>query len=387
MPLDPLEDHLTRRRLVGRAGSLALASSLLAACGGVKGTAEKATPTATAVHHPKVPIGNWTWSNWPLYIDKSVLKTFDKRYGGHVKYLEDINDNDEFFGKVRQQLQQSQPIGRDIVTLTDYMAAKWVRDGYVTPIDKNNVPNMANLVDNLKSINYDPKRQYTLPWQSGATGIGYDISKTGGPITSLNALFDPKYKGKVTMLSEPYDSASLVMLLQGVNPSTANIKQILAAIDKIKKANDAGQFRRFTGNDYTTDLSKGNVVIAAAYSGDLVQLQSDNPHLRFAYPDEGSVIWTDNMMIPAHAAHPYAAETMMNFVYEPEIAAKIAAYVNYLSPVKGVKEVLLKSDPKIAKNPLIFPPPAIRAKMHPYPALSPKDERTMKNAMAAVTGT
>jgi spermidine/putrescine transport system substrate-binding protein len=385
MPYDPL-DNLTRRRFVGRAGSLGLASVLLAACGGVKGTAQKATATATAVHHPKVPIGNWTWSNWPLYIDKSVLKTFDKRYGGHVKYLEDINDNDEFFGKVRQQLQQSTPIGRDLVTLTDYMAAKWVRDGYVTPIDKANVPNMANLVDNLKSINYDPKRQYTLPWQSGATGIGYDISKTG-PITSLNALFDPKYKGKVTMLSEPYDSASLTMLLQGVNPSTANISQILAAIDKIKKANDAGQFRRFTGNDYTTDLSKGNVWIAAAYSGDLVQLQSDNPHLRFAYPDEGSVIWTDNMMIPAHAEHPYAAETMMNFVYEPEIAAKIAAYVNYLSPVKGVKEVLLKSDPKIAKNPLIFPPASIRAKMHPYPALSPKDERTMKNAMAAVTGT
>jgi spermidine/putrescine transport system substrate-binding protein len=171
-----------------------------------------------------------------------------------------------------------------------------------------------------------------------------------------------------------------------VNPSTATIKQILAAIDKIKKANDAGQFRRFTGNDYTTDLTKGNVWIAAAYSGDLVQLQSDNPHLRFSYPDEGSVIWTDNMMIPAHAEHPYAAETFMNFVYDPPIAAKIADYVNYLSPVKGVKEILIKSDPKIAKNPLIFPPESIRAKMHPYPALSPKDERTMKSAMAAVTG-
>jgi spermidine/putrescine transport system substrate-binding protein len=391
MPHDPLEeffasDALTRRRFVGRAGGLGLLSAALAACGGVKGTAQKSAKTPTSVHHAKVPIGNWTFSNWPLYIDKKVLKTFDKRYGGHVKYIEDINDNDEFFGKVRQQLESGTPIGRDIVVLTDYMAAKWVRDGYTTPIDKSNVPNMANLADNLKSINYDPRRQYTLPWQSGATGIGYDITKTGGEIKSIKSLFDPKFKGRVTLLSEPYDSAGLVMLMQGVNPSTATIAQILHAIETIKKANDAGQFRRFTGNDYTTDLAKGNVWLCAAYSGDLVQLQSDNPHLRFAYPEEGSMLFTDNMMMPAKVQHPYAAETMMNFVYEPDIAAKIAAYVNYISPVKGVKEVLVKSDPKIANNPLIFPSNAIRSTLHPYPALSPKDERTMKSAMAQVTG-
>jgi spermidine/putrescine transport system substrate-binding protein len=379
-------DVLTRRRFVGRAGSAALLSAALAACGGVKGTAQKATATPTSVHHPKVPIGNWTFSNWPLYIDKKVLKTFDKRYGGHVKYIEDINDNDEFFGKVRQQLEQHQPIGRDIVTLTDYMAAKWVRDGYVTPIDKANVPNSSNLVDELKSINYDPKREFTLPWQSGAIGIGYDPKKTGRELKSVKDLFDPKFKGRVTMLSEPYDSACTVLLGDGIDASKATIDQILGAIEKIKKANDAGQFRRFTGNDYTTDLAKGNVWVALAYSGDLVQLQSDNPDLRFAYPEEGAMEFTDNMMIPAHAQHPYAAETMMNFVYEPEIAAKIADYVNYISPVKGVKEVLLKTDPKVANNPLIFPPQSIRAKLHAYPALSPKDERTMKSAMAAVTG-
>jgi spermidine/putrescine transport system substrate-binding protein len=386
-----LEDRLqelllTRRRFVGRAGSLGLASALLAACGGVKGTAQKAAKTPTSVHHAKVPIGNWTFSNWPLYIDKKVLKTFDKRYGGHVKYIEDINDNDEFFGKVRQQLEQHQPIGRDIVTLTDYMAAKWVRDGYVTAIDKSNVPNFANLVDNLTSINYDPKRQYTLPWQSGATGIGYNPKKTGRELKSVKDLFDPKFKGRVTMLSEPYDSACTVLLGDGIDASKATIDQILGAIQKIKKANDAGQFRRFTGNDYTQDLTKGNVWVALAYSGDLVQLQSDNPDLRFAYPEEGAMLFTDNMMMPAHVQHPYAAETMMNFVYEPDIAAKIADYVNYISPVKGVKEVLLKTDPDVANNPLIFPPDEIRAKLHPYPALSPKDERTMKAAMAQVTG-
>ena len=386
-------ERLSRRRFIGRAGSSGFALSglaaVLAACGGVQGESEKAAknkPAAAAVNHPKTTIGNWTFSNWPLYIDKKVLKQFDKQYGGKVKYTEEINDNFEFYGKVRQQLQSHQPIGRDIVTLTDYMAARWVRDNYVEPIDKKNVPNIANLVDNLKTINYDPKREYTLPWQSGATSIGYNIKKTGRELKSIKDLFDPKFKGKVTMLSEPYDSASAVLLGDGINCSTATIDQLLGAIEKIDKANKAGQFRKFTGNDYTQPLAKGDIWVALAYSGDLVQLQSDNPDLRFAYAEEGSPLFTDNMMMPAKVEHPYAAETMMNFVYEPEVAATIAAYVNYISPVKGVKEVLAKKDPKLASNPLIFPPPEIAKTLHPYPALSPKDEQTMQEAMAKVTG-
>ncbi len=378
----------TRRTFLGRAGSLALAGALTGC--GIEGTVERArqaaTPVAT-ITHPKVPIGNWTFSNWPLYIDKKVLKTFDKTYGGHVKYVEEINDNDEFFGKVRQQLLAGKPIGRDIVVLTDPMASKWVRNRYVEGLDKKNIPNVVNnLVENLRDIPYDPKRQFTVPWQSGAIGLGYNPKNTGRKLNSINDVFDPAFKGRVTMLSEPYDSASSVLLGMGVNPTKASIDQILKAIEKIKQANDAGQFRRFTGNDYSTDLTKGNVWIALAYSGDLVQLKSDNPELEFAYPDEGAMFFTDNMMIPAKAEHIFAAETMMNFVYEPEIAAKIALYVNYLSPCKGVKEIVERQDPKLANNPLVFPPDEILAKLHPYPALSTNDERTMKEAMAEVTG-
>jgi spermidine/putrescine transport system substrate-binding protein len=387
-------ERLSRRRFIGRAGSTGLAlsgmSAMLAACGGVEGTAQKSKGQAqkkvASVNHPKTEIGNWTFSNWPLYIDKSVIKSFNKKYGGKCKYVEEINDNFEFFGKIRQQLEAGQPINRDIITPTDYLAARLVRLNYVEPIDKKNVPNQANMVDNLKSINYDPKRDFSMPWQSGAIGLGYNIKKTGRELKSTKDLFDPKFKGRVTMLQEPYDSANQVLLGDGVDASKATIDQILGAIEKIDKANKAGQFRRFTGNDYTTDLAKGNVWVSLAYSGDLIQLQSDNPDLRFAYPDEGSMLFTDNMMMPAKVAHPYAAETMMNYVYEPEVAAKIAAYVNYISPVKGVKEVLEKTDPKIASNPLIFPPDEIAAKLHPYPALSASDERKMQEAMAQVTG-
>jgi spermidine/putrescine transport system substrate-binding protein len=386
--------RLSRRRFLGRAGGAAFAvsglSALLAACGGVEGTQEKAkgsnSDKAGAVSHPKTEIGDWTFSNWPLYMDKKLLKAFDKKYGGKVRYLEDINDNYEFFGKVRQQLENGQPIGRDIVVLTDYMAARWIRNGYAEPIDKKNVPNAKNVVDNLATINYDPERKFTLPYQSGASGAGYNIKKTGREIKSVKDLFDPKFKGRVTLFSEPYDSASTVLLGDGVDCSKATLDQMLGAIEKIDKANQDGQFRRFTGNDYTTDLAKGNIDIALAYSGDLVQLQSDNPDLRFSYFEEGNVAFNDNLMMPAKVEHAYAAEMMFNYLYDPEVAAKLAAYVNYISPVKGAKEVLEKTDPEIANNELIFPPPEVQAKIHAYPNLSPADERAMQEAMAKVTG-
>jgi spermidine/putrescine transport system substrate-binding protein len=388
-----MTDHLNRRTFIYRAGGAGLTltglPAILAACGGVEGTQEKAAENqeqAKEVTHAKTEIGDWTFSNWPLYMDKKLLKDFDKQFGGKVRYLEDINDNYEFFGKVRQQLEQGQPIGRDIVVLTDYMASRWVRNGYCEPIDKKNVPNASNLVDNLKTINYDEDRTYTLPYQSGAIGVGYNIKKTGRELTSVADLFDPKFKGRVTMLSEPYDSACTVLLGDGVDASSASLDDILGAIEKIDQANQDGQFRRFTGNDYTTDLAKGNVWVSLAYSGDLVQLQSDNPDLRFSYFEEGNMAFNDNMLMPAKVEHPYAAETMMNWLYDPEIAARLAAWVNYISPVAGAKQILQKSDPDIANNELIFPPADVQAKLKAYPALEPADEREMQEAMAKVTG-
>lgn len=380
-------DHSRRQfvRLMAGAGLTIGSTGLLAACGGVEGegTKEKAS---TEVDHPKTEIGDWTFSNWPLYIDKKVLKAFDKEFGGKVRYVEDINDNFEFLGKVRQQLTQEQSIKRDIVTLTDYMCSRWVRNNWVTAIDQDNVPNKKNMVDNLASIDWDPDRSFTMPWQSGAIGIGYNPKKTGRKLTSVADFFDPEFKGRVSFLSEPYDSAGMVMLMDGVDATNASLDEIMAAIDKIEEAQNGGQIRRFTGNDYTSDLAKGNLWVAMAYSGDLAALQADNPDLEFVYPEEGAMLFTDNMMMPAKVEHPYAAETMMNYVYEPEVAAKIAAYVNYLSPVKGVKEILLESDPDLANNPLIFPPDDVVSRLHPYPALSPEDEREMHDRMAQVVG-
>jgi spermidine/putrescine transport system substrate-binding protein len=385
-----VEGRVSRRQLIRRLGAAGLtlssAGTLLAACGDVKGT-NKSGPQTTSATHAKTAIKQLNFSNWPLYIDKSVIKDFEKKYpGSSVKYTEEINDNEEFFGKVRQQLQRGDSLDRDIVALTDWMAARWVKAGWVEPKDKKNIPNEKNLVANLREPNWDPGRKFSLPWQSGMSAIAYNPEKTGREIKSIGDLFDPKFKGKVSMFTDPHDSAGLMVLLAGKKTEDAGIDDVLAGIEKINVENKKGQIRRFTGNDYTTDLVKGNLWVCVAYSGDVFQLQKQNPKLKFIIPEEGAMLWTDNMMMPQKPPHPYAAETMMNYVYDPKVAAKITAYVSYVSPVEGTQAELAKIDPKLAKSELVFPSPASRAKLHPYVTLTAAQEREMNDAMQKVIG-
>lgn len=382
----PRNSQISRRHFIGRTASFAFAAAL-AGCGGVEGTAKKAaTATPQAASHPKVALDTVNFSNWPLYIDRKVIGEFNRRFDAKLHYVEDINDNSEFYGKVRQQLEQGDPTARDLVALTDWMAARWIRNGYLEPIDKRNTPNVQkNLIEGLRQPVFDKDRTYTAPWQSGITGIGYN-RKVVGELNSIKQLFDPKYKGKVTFLSDARDATSLVMLMNGVKPEDAKLDDVMAAVDKIDEAQQAGQIRRFTGNDYTTDLTKGNVVIAMAYAADLIQLKQDNPDLDFSVPEEGAVRWSDNMMIPAKAEHPYGAEVWMNYVYEPEVAAKICAYVGSISPVDGIQDLVAKTAPDLAENPLVFPDTETQARLSGYPDLLPAAERQMNERYAQVTG-
>jgi spermidine/putrescine transport system substrate-binding protein len=382
-------DESSRRAFVQRfaATGFALtgASTLLAACGGVEGTAKKPAST-TAVNHPKVAVGTVNFSNWPLYIDKKVIKEYDKASGGDLKYTEDVNDNEEFFGKIRQPLAQGKDTGRDLFALTDWMAARLVRLGYVQPMDKKNVPNGANIIDALAHPNWDKNRNYSLPWQSGMTAIGYNPKKTGREIKSVNDLWDPKFKGRMALLSEVRDTTGLVLWGMGIKPADAKIDDVMKALDKIDEENRKGQIRKFTGNDYTGDLTKGNLWLCMAWSGDIIQLQADNPELKFVIPEEGAMLWSDNMMIPNKAQHVYGAENFMNYVYDPKVAAKITAYVNYVSPVKGVKEELAKTDPKLASDPLIFPSDTELAKLSGYPVLTEAEEKQMNERFQQIIG-
>jgi spermidine/putrescine transport system substrate-binding protein len=252
-------------------------------------------------------------------------------------------------------LDQGESGGRDIIVVTDWMAKKMIELGYIQKLDQEAVQSAKeNLVPGLQSPTFDPDREYSLPWQGGMTGLVVNTAEAPD-VKSINDLFDPKYKGQVEMLTEMRDTVPLVMKADGIDPTEATTDDWLAAIDKIKEASESGQIRKFTGNNYTGDLANGDAVAVIGWSGDAIQLQADNPDIKFVMPTEGCMIWADNMMIPVGAPNPTAAYEWMDYVYDPKNQAQITNYNYYFSPVDGVKEILEKKNPEAAKSPLIFP--------------------------------
>ena len=359
-----MTDSLTRSDLLRRA---AVGGAALAFPGTLAALARAAGPDPN-----KLRGKTFVFSNWPLYIDVKAhrhpsLDQFSKKYGVKVRYIEDINDNDSFFGKIQAQLRRGQSIGRDLIVMTDNSPypALLVKNKWVEKLDKSVIPNIKNLVPNLRHPSWDPNRDYSLPWVSGLDGIGYNAKLTK-PVTTVDQLFtDKRLKGKVTLLNEMGDTMTLVMLSNGDDPTKVTDASFDRALKKIQKAVKSGQIRQFTGNDYSGLMAKGDVWAAFVWSGDMVQLHADNKYLRFVIPKSGGGIWTDNMLIPKHG-NAYLASVYMNFVYDPKIAAEIDDYINYICPVLGADKVLLKTDPGVGKNPLIFPTPAMQKQLHQF---------------------
>ncbi|HEU0023014.1 MAG TPA: spermidine/putrescine ABC transporter substrate-binding protein [Thermoleophilaceae bacterium] len=387
-----IREELTRRRLLrrGAAGALSLSAiAYLAACGDDELSGESEEQTK-AIAKGEISKG-LTFANWPLYIDvddktgeRPTLQEFEKEYGTKVKYVEEINDNTEFFGKVRQEYQQGNSGGRDIHVVTDWMAARMHRLGFVQRFDKSEMPNaVKNIEDAVASPDFDPNREYSMPWQSGQVGLIYRRDLVGGDLSSVNELFDPKFKGKVTFLSEMRDSVGSVLLADGVDPEKATKDQALAAVDRLEKGAKDGQIRRFTGNDYTKDILKGDSHALLGWSGDAIQLEIDNENIVFKQPEAGFMVFTDSMQIPVGAPNAFTAQKMIDFVYDPEIQAAITAYVNYVPPVKGTKEILLEQDPEIANNELIFPD---LSGAHNFKTFSPEDETDIDEAFQRAIG-
>jgi spermidine/putrescine transport system substrate-binding protein len=408
-PSAPLPDELrgllarspvSRRgflRGAGLAGLGAGVPALLSACG-----TQAATQTSKSCVSKDLSSSQKTlhFSNWPLYLDEKkvkrggkkvtvhpTLEQFQRQTGIKVDYVTDVNDNSEFFGIVRNQLAACQSTGRDIVTLTDWMAARMVNLGWLQKLDKKAVPNVvANLVPNLRSPSWDKNRDYSVPWQSGLTGIAYNSKLTKEVGSFQELLTRPDLKGKVSLLSEMHDTMLFMLLLEGADPEKFTSDQFAAAIERLKKASDAGQIRAFTGNEYAQDLVKGNIVACEAWSGDVIQLQFDNPHIKFVAPEEGLALWSDNMLVPNKAEHKANAEKLMNFYYEPQVAATLAAWVNYICPVEGAKQAMEKIDPTLVENKLIFPDASTLSKAKDFMALDQKTEQSYQKQFAAVIG-
>jgi len=357
----------------------------LAACGGGGDSGINGGDTESEeVKLEKKASGDLTISNWPLYIDEETVPDFEKETGVNVAYKEDVNANEEFFAKMDPLLKQGESGGRSLFVVTDWMANKMHELGYLQNFDKSALPNFEkNLVSNLREPSYDPKREFSAPWQSGMTGI--IVRKDLAPdVRSICDLFDPKYTGKVEMLNELRDTVPLVMKCLGIDPEGASEEDWMKAIDKIKSATESGQIRRFTGNDYGADLTSGNAVAVIGWSGDAVQLQADNPNIEWRMPTEGCILWSDNMVIPVGAPNPTAAEAFMNYVYDPKNQAQIEAYVNYVSPVENVKPILLKEEPEVAKNQLIFPSKSFTKNCTIQPSPTGEEEQNLNRAFNAV---
>jgi len=402
-PTPPILTTSLLRGLVSRrtlmAGTAGLGVTALAACGSKgknpsTGGSGSAAPSAKAAQDLSSTEKVVNWSNWPEYIDvddktqkRPSLDAFTAQTGIKVNYTEDYNDNDEFYAKVRPLLAAGNDTGRDVWCSTDWMVARLIRQGYVQKLDPANVPNAGNVEDSLKNVEFDPGRLYSLPWQSGFAGIAYNPKATGGKkVESVDQLLtDPALKGKVTLLTEMRDTVGLVLLAMGKKVESFTDADFNAAMDELKKAKDAGQIKGFTGNEYTKPLASGDTAACFAWTGDVVQLQADNPDLGYTLPATGCTLWSDNFVIPAMAKHKKNAETLINYYYEPKVMADVVDYVNYISPVKGTKAILQKMDPDVAGNTLILPDAATLQRAHVFRGLSSEEETRYNAAFAELT--
>ncbi len=362
--------------------------------------APSSAPSAAASTGPLVATGPLDFANWDAYIDvgddevtSPTIESFKAEYGVEVNYANaKIEDNESFIATIRPQLDADVDTGWDIMVLTDWMAAKVVALGWCEEIDPANVPNcVANLRPALRGLVWDPDMRYHYPWQSGATGIGYNIKSTGRDLTKVADLFDPAFAGKVSLLTEARDTFPLIHLgMQGLGLASETPAEEMTADDAqvvhdyVKTFVDSGHIRNFTGNEYLQDFGSGDTWVAIVWSGDLASSGGEDD--RFVFPEEGSMIWTDNMLIPKGAANKYTAELMMNWVYDVDRAAAIANYVYYISPVDGVAEAITALDPEAGSNPLLFPPPDVVAKQHPQPTWDEATEQIVNELFADLTG-
>ncbi len=395
LPQDPIiqnliqharQSQVTRRGMLAGAGAGAAALALAACSAGGASTKPKAAKDQSSSDK------TLTWANWQAYLDQDdsgkypTLEAFQKKSGISVKYDVAVDDNNTYYAKVKDQLALGKDIGADTVCLTDWMIARLIRFGYVQTFDESKIPNKKNLTPALANADFDPGRTKSLPWQSGFAGICWNKKKVPNGLKSVDDLWDSSLKGKVGVLSEMRDTMGLIMLQQGVDISKSfTDDQYMKAIDKLTKEVSDGQVRNIKGNSYLNDLKSGDTLAAICWSGDITQLNAEaGDNWEFALPEAGGTLWSDNFVIPIGSPRKSNAEELINYYYEPAVAAEVAAWVNYITPVVGAKDEAVKIDPALADNQLIFPDASTLANAHIFRSLTPAQEQKYQAAFQKV---
>ncbi len=393
---------ITRRSMLS--SGLGLGAGLTLAACGARGTASTASSGAAGAASPSASFTGADasdteklvqWSSWPYYIDTldpgdegtTTIQDFTSATGIDVEYSEDINDNEEFWAKKSPILKAGRGIDRDVAVLTDVTAARFLRNGFVEPLDRAAMPNTANVIAALADTAWDPGRAFTLPFLNGLIGIGYNKKLAGREIKTFSELLTDEFRGKIAISSEMEDTMGFFLWVKGKQTESFTDADFDEAIADLQAAFDRGQFRRVAGNDYGADLTNGDLVASIGYSGDVLQIQLENPDVEFFMPEEGGGFYSDVFLIPAGATHHRNAERLIDHYYDPVAAAKLAAYVQYLSPVQGAREAMEKVDPSQVDNPAIFPSDADLAQAHTWRVLTPQEEsRYLEQYQAVVLG-
>ena len=381
--------QLTRRSLLVGAGAV-VGAGTLAACG-TGGSESSAEGVVDVSDEEKIV----RWANWPLYLDFNedtkeypTLKAFEAATGITATYTEDIDDNNSFYGKVQGQLSIGSDIGYDIVTPTDWMASRWIEQGYAQKLNPDNIPNKGNIRAVLADVPFDQGRNYSLTWQSGFAGFGWNTQKIPNGVRTIEDLFKPANKGRIVVLSEFRDTIGIILQYQGVDPSADFTEdQYMNAIDFLKGKIADGYIRKVKGNSYSEDLVNGDAVAVIGWSGDLFILKSENDNkFDFAIPESGGMLWSDNLLIPSTSTHKKNAELLMNHYYDPAVAAEVAAYVNYICPVEAAQPELEKIDPALAESPYIFPDEATLAKVKVFRPVTADEQTSFQAAFDEAIG-
>ena len=402
LPQDPMLRELVqmaRKHQVSRRAALAgfggtAAALTLASCS----PAEEGLTAATDVSDSEPVL---IWHNWPAYMDEDddgnypTLERFQAESGISVDYRIEIDDNDTWYAKVKDQLELGQDIGADVACPTGWMASRLQNLGYLQTFDNANMPNkVANIAPGYLGSADDPDRIYSIPWQGGFAGIGYNKAAykeaTGKDAPgSMADLWAAELKGRVGLLSEMRDTVGLVLMSQGIDiTSTSSLTEdaFMAALDAIKEQIDSGQIYNVRGNSYLDDLLTGNIIAATAWSGDITIIiyeagTDDDPEpFGFIFPDSGATLWADVFVTPMGATHKRNVEKLIDFYYDPENAAELALWVNYISPVVGAQDAAAAMDPELAENQLIFPNADTLAKSQAFRSLTGQEEQRFASA-------